>query len=208
MSSSKEIKYGFRMVHIDNIPYIKESGFVIHSSPIAYKDYKPIGDNGIIEKRKEKIINKTPLNQYIPFYFGPRTPMLYVIQNGLNGVQQQDAESIVYCVIKIEDIIKDNDIQCLFSDGHALDNLTEFYTKEYLCEVNQKINYNDVYAHYWINESDRDLKRRKEAELLIKDKLDRKHICGYVVYNENAKLKLINFGINDKKIEIKPNYYF
>lgn len=206
MSSSKEIKYGFRMVHIDNIPHIKEYGFILYSSSNASKSYKPIGDSSIINKRKEKIIAGISLNQYIPFYLGPRTPMLFVIQNGYR-VEKQLAEDIVYCVIKIEDIIKDK-IECIFSDGHALANLTEFYTQEKLCDINKLINYNDVYTHYWNSESDIDLKRRKEAELLIKDKLDSKYICGYVVYNENAKLKLVKFGINENMIIIKPNYYF
>ena len=51
MSSNKNIKYGFRMVHIDNIPHIKEYGFILYSSSNASKSYKPIGDSSIINKR-------------------------------------------------------------------------------------------------------------------------------------------------------------
>ena len=57
-------------------------------------------------------------------------------------------------------------------------------------------------------EEDIDLKRRKEAELLIEKELPKEHICGYIVYNQEAKDKLTKYGINENKIVINPNYYF
>ena len=44
--------------------------------------------------------------------------MLYVIQHGYNGVKQVEPENIVYCVIKLDDLIN-NDIDCIFTDGRA-----------------------------------------------------------------------------------------
>ena len=70
------------------------------------------------------------------------------------------------------------------------------------------MNYDDVYSSQWNLEEDRDLKRRKEAELLIKDDLPAKYIKGYVVYNEKAKQTLIGKGIIGNLIAVMPNYYF
>lgn len=203
---SNEIKYGFRIVHIENISYINKIGFVHFNSPEAKQDYVSIGDETVIEKRKSEI-QGVKLDKYIPFYFGPRSPMLYVIQHGYNGVKQYNAEEIVYCVIKICDIIN-NKINCQYTDGHALDQLTSFYPSSELENINNNVNYNDVYAKYWISEDDRDLKRRKEAELLIEDNLPPDFICGYVVYNESVKKKLETYGIPQEKICVNPNYYF
>lgn len=202
----KKIEYGFRITHIDNIPYIDETGFVLASSPLASPHYKPIGDHKVIEKRKNGI-NNIDLTQHIPFYFGARSVMLYVIQHGYNGVERQKAEDIVYCVIRISDIIANN-INCIFSDGHALSAITRFHTQEELPQLNNIISYNDVYAHYWISEEDIDLKRRKEAELLIEKELPREYICGYIVYNKEAKERLTGYGISENRIVINSNYYF
>ncbi|MBR2300833.1 MAG: DUF4433 domain-containing protein [Bacteroidaceae bacterium] len=152
-------------------------------------------------------INGISLTQYIPFYFGPRSIMLYVIQNGYNGVQKQEAQDIVYCVIRISQLIANN-VECLFSDGHALSALTKFYTQKQLPVLNDLVSYEDVYARYWLDEIDIDLKRRKEAELLIKTELPKEYIVGYIVYNNKAKEQLVSYGINENRISIKPNYYF
>lgn len=203
---SGKIQYGFRITHIDNIPYIANTGFVLPTSSQANTSYKSIGDKNVIDKRRTTVggIN---LEEYIPFYLGPRSIMLFVIQHGYNGVEMQSPEDVVYCVVKIEDLIKNN-IQCIFSDGHALSVLTRFYTSDELPYLNEKVSFKDVYAKYWNNEDDLDLKRRKEAELLVKEKLSKELICGYIVYNESAKLKLLGFGIDSRKVIVKPEFYF
>ena len=133
--------------------------------------------------------------------------MLYVIQHGYNGVQRVEPEEIVYCVIKLADLIANN-IECIFTNGHALSVFTSFYTKGNLVNIDSIVNYDDVYSSQWNLEEDRDLKRRKEAELLIKDDLPAKYIKGYVVYNEKAKQTLIEKGIIGNLIEVRSNYYF
>lgn len=203
---SGRIQYGFRITHIDNIPYIENTGFVLASSHLASTSYKPIGDKNVIDKRKTTI-DGIDLTQYIPFYFGPRSIMLYVIQHGYNGVEKQLPENVVYCVVKIEDIIK-NKVQCIFSDGHALSAFTKFYGSNQLSNLNEIISFDDVYAKYWNSEEDLDLKRRKEAELLVKEKLPSEFICGFIVYNESAKLKLLGFGIDSRRVVVKPEFYF
>ena len=202
----KKIEYGFRITHINNIPYIDKTGFVLADSQLASENYIAIGDTNVIDKRKVRI-NGINLTKYIPFYFGPRSVMLYVIQNGYNGVKKQKAEDIVYCVIRISDIIAHN-INCIFSDGHALNAITRFHTQEELPQLNNIISYNDVYAHYWVSEEDIDLKRRKEAELLIENELPREYIRGYIVYNKEAKERLAGYGISENRIVINSNYYF
>ena len=59
-----------------------------------------------------------------------------------------------------------------------------------------------------LNLLDLDLKRRKEAELLIKTELPAKYIRGFVVYNNEAREQLINYGIDASMIAIKDSFYF
>lgn len=183
---ANQLKYAFRLTHIDNIQYIMSKGLVRAFSPLRDENYVSIGDVQVIQVRKDRTYQGYQLSDFMPFYFGPRSPMLYVIQHGYNGVRKVKPEDIVYCVVRIEDIIK-NDIDCIFTDGHALSSLTNYYYKGSLVNLNNIVNYDDVYSTYWNIEDDPDLKRRKEAELLINEDLPAQYIRGLVVYNETAK---------------------
>lgn len=204
---SATLKYAFRITHIRNISHINKFGIVRANSPFRNQNYVNIGDSNVIDARATRIIKGYNLNEYIPFYFGPRSPMLYVIQNGYNGVTRVEPADIVYCVIRLNDIMI-SQLECIFTDGHALNGLTNFYTKEQLYRINTIVNYDDVYASRWNLETDLDLKRRKEAELLIKDDLAPGLVCGYVVYNTSAKQQMQRLGIDENKIIVNAGYYF
>lgn len=204
---ANQLKYAFRLTHIDNIQYILSHGLVRSVSTLRDENYVPIGDVQVIQIRKDRKYHGYCLSDYMPFYFGPRSPMLYVIQHGFNGVRKVAPENIVYCVVRIGDIIKNN-INCIFTDGHALSSLTNYYSKNELAILDRFIKYDDVYSAYWNSEMDIDLKRRKEAELLINDDLPVQYIRGFVVYNETAKTRLINIGVAAELIVVKPGFYF
>lgn len=204
---ANQLKYAFRLTHIDNIQYIMSHGLVRSVSTLRDENYVPIGDVQVIQIRKDRKYHGYCLSDYMPFYFGPRSPMLYVIQHGFNGVRKVAPENIVYCVVRIEDIIK-NDVGCIFTDGHALSSLTNYYGKNELAILDSFVKYDDVYSAYWNSEMDIDLKRRKEAELLINDDLPVQYIRGFVVYNETAKTRLVNIGVAAELIVVKPGFYF
>lgn len=205
---AKILKYAFRITHIDNIPFILEKGLLRANSSNRSDDFVNIGDPQVIKLRTDMVIRNIRLGDYIPFYLGPRSPMLYVIQHGYNGVRRQEPQDIVYCVLRLDDVIKGN-LECAFTDGHALSALTNYYGKEQLVNIDKIVNYDDVYASQWNNnDSDIDLKRRKEAELLIKEDISPEYIRGYIVYNDKAKEMLKSFGIAENMIVVASNYYF
>jgi len=92
-----EIKI-YRMTHIDNIPHLLQNGITHRNSPNHNPNYITIGDTSLINKRDTKPVSVDNGNfldfdaptinlcDYIPFYFGVKMPMLYVIQNGGNFV--------------------------------------------------------------------------------------------------------------------------
>lgn len=201
------LKYAFRITHIDNIPHILKNGLVKADSPLHDENYVPIGDQQIIGLRGGTNVKGYQIGEYIPFYLGPRSPMLYVIQHGYNGVQRVEPENIVYCVIRLDDLISNN-IDCIFTDGHALSFLTSFYSKDKLSIINEIVKFDDAYSSQWNSDEDLDLKRRKEAELLIKNDLPVQFLRGFVVYNNRAKDILIEKGVAENMIAVKPGYYF
>lgn len=204
---TKALKYAFRITHIDNIPHIVRNGIVKADSPLRDDNYVSIGDRQVIRVRTEMAVDDRRISDYIPFYFGPRSPMLYVIQHGYNGVQRVEPWNIVYCVIRLDDVVNNN-IDCVFTNGHALSKITTFFPKERLDGIDELVKYDDVYSSQWDIETDIDLKRRKEAELLIKNDLPPQFIKGFVVYNEETKQKMMMMGIDENKVVVAPGYYF
>ncbi|MBN8587356.1 MAG: DUF4433 domain-containing protein [Rhodothermia bacterium] len=200
--------YLLRMTHIENIPHIIQCGITHSTSTNANPNFKPIGDNSLISTRNNYTLdNGKLLGEYIPFYFGVRTPMLYVVQNGFNMVAPTRAEDIVYCVSSIQKII-DLNLDFVFTDGHAVDSFSSQYTKEDIQNIDRLIDKNAINAKYWKDENDLDLKRRKEAEFLVLGDIATDGVLGYVTYNENAKKRLIDFGADASKVVVKPEYYF
>ena len=206
----RKLQYAFRMVHIDNIPHILKYGLVRADSPNTNPNYVPIGDQLVIEKRKSRFLEISSwkkIGDFIPFYFGPRSPMLYVIQHGYNGVRRIEAENIVYCVIRLEDIIRDG-IECYFTDGHVLNDLSQVFHGSLLGRVDEFVQYDEVFAYRWDDDEKLDLKRRKEAELLLQNDLPIQYIRGFVVYNLEAKQLMLSMGVDEKMVVVRPNYYF
>lgn len=204
----ERIQCAFRIVHIDNVEHIAKYGITKRNSANRNNNYVSIGDAAVIRTREQKcFIENKSIVEYIPFYFGPRSVMLYVIQSGYNSVEKVEPQDIVYCVVKLETIISNN-VSCVFTDGHALNKITKQYPGTELINIDKIIRYDDVYARNWIDENDLDKKRRKEAELLVEQDIPVDYIAGYVVYNQTAKDKLLKIGIQSEKIVIKPQYYF
>ncbi|MBW7869649.1 MAG: DUF4433 domain-containing protein [Flavobacteriia bacterium] len=196
------------MVHIENVQHILSNGLTLANSKSANKNYIPIGDNSLIDRRGTVTVpNGKNLNEFLPFYFWYRMPMLYVVQKGYNGVTVQNPENIVYCITNIEKIIQSR-LPFLFTNGHAVSKLSKFFGKNEVNLLDEIIDFDAIKKTFWNDEEDLDLKRRKEAEFLVEGDIPLDVISGWVVYKEKAKGRLLNFGIQDKLIAVRENFYF
>jgi ssDNA thymidine ADP-ribosyltransferase, DarT len=212
--------YIYRMTHIDNILNILQNGITHKNSPNSNSNFVPIGDVSLIETRSTKrvsIDNGDALNfnapsvilgDFIPFYFGIKMPMLYVIQNGGNFVEKATPkENIVYLACSINNIIQSDGVY-YFSDGHATDSLTSFYDKTKINELPNIIDWGSIKALFWGRQENLNIKRKKQAEFLVANDLPANFIIGFCCSNEETKIKLIGMGIEGKKIKVIPNAYY
>jgi len=141
-----------------------------------------IGDGSLINSRSGvRLSNGRRLGEYIPFYFGVRMPMLYVIQNGFNGVTTTLAINIVYCVTSVKAIIESN-TNFIFSDGHAIDSFSSIYTPGDVNNIETIVDFKAVKAQYWKSETDLDLTFKKEAEFLVFGDVPSEAVIGFVAY--------------------------
>lgn len=208
------------MTHIKNIPHILQNGITHRSSPNTNPNFVPIGDISLIGTRNTKkvIVDNGDLNNqhsrnitlgdFIPFYFGIKMPMLFVIQQGGNFVESAvHAEEIIYLACSLIDIVN-SDLEYYFSDGHATDNFTTFYDKDMIQKLPQIVDWNSVKANFWGGDDNLNVKRKKQAEFLLKNDLPPDYIVGFGCYSESAKQQLMSIGVDSEKIKIIPNAYF
>ena len=208
------------MTHIENIPHVLKYGITHRNSPNKNAKFVTIGDISLIDTRATKSVQVDngvfqdidapviTLGDYIPFYFGTRMPMLYVMQNGGNFVERATpAQDIVYLKCLLVDVIGSCKAY-FFSDVHATDRYAKFYDKSKLAELPNLIDWDAVKSSYWGREENLNIKRKKQAEFLVSDDIPTKCITAFGCYNDEAKQKLLAFGIEAEKIKLTPEAYF
>jgi hypothetical protein len=66
------------------------------------------------------------LNDYVPFYFAVRSPMLYSIHTGFVEGYDGGQKRVIYLVSSMEQVEKGDRKWC-FTDGHAVESFTRFF---------------------------------------------------------------------------------
>lgn len=195
--------YIYRIIHRENIQILIDEGKIVAPNFSTNKNYISIGETDLIRQRGNKSITIAPfgsMKDYITFYFGVRSPMLYCIKNGFD-VQKRPQSEIIYLVSTVEKVIEHN-CKFIFTDGHAFTALSRpFNDIRYL----DQIDWNAVKLKIWKDTAnDPDRKRRKEAEFLIHEKLPFEAIIGIVVYNQEAN-DYVSSVIKKNKINLPLN---
>jgi len=202
--------YIFRIIHRENLQILIDEGKLAAPNFSTNKDYISIGETELIRQRGDKPIAITPygtMRDYISFYFGVRSPMLYCIWRGFD-VEQRPQEDIIYLISTIEKLQELN-APFIFTDGHSFAAYTQFFNDtRYLSQIDWKT----VNLNRWNNTpDDSDRKRRKEAECLVHKEVPFESIIGIVVYNQKVydyissvlKKNKINLPINTM-----PGWYY
>ena len=142
----------------------------LHASNCAPKDglpYRPIHNVDIQQVRSVRHIECGPrgvIHDYVPFYFGPRSPMLLQLCTGRVAGFAEGQGKVIYLVSAAQDIAASG-AGFAFSDGHGVAAYTRWFDDlAHLDEVSWDI----VYAQYWYDDAEHmDRQRRKQAEFLV-----------------------------------------
>ncbi len=106
------------------------------------------------------------LHDYVPFYFAPRSPMLYTINQGNVPNYTQGQAALIHLVSDVEDIDA-RGLDFVFTDGHAVMQFTDFFDDlDYLGAIDWDV----MESRYWSDTNeDNDRKRRRQAEFLVRN---------------------------------------
>lgn len=203
----------FHISHIDNLPAILQHGGLYCENEVNRQSlgFKRIGYEKLKGRRAQKAVPIAPLGtlaDYVPFYFAPRSPMLFAISKDLVEGYSEGQEPILYLIGKAVDVAKAG-LPFAFTDHHAILSYSEYYND--LGKIGE-IDWNLMNATYW-NETDDDPNRkaRRQAEFLVHQRFPLDQIAGIAVMNrkrvEDVSALLNKAGRSIPVYDI-PRWYF
>ncbi len=195
----------YRIVHVNNLGVILHRGgmYAPNHTPTDDLPYHTIHNVDIQNQRQSRPIRCGPggtIHDYVAFYFGPRSPMLYQLHTGWVDGYREGQEPLIYLVSSAEAIARAG-LPFVYSDGHDIAAFTQWYDDlAYL----DRIDWSAAYAIVWRDTvEDMDRQRRKQAEFLVHQRCDWCLIHEIGVVNESMKI-MVRQVLAEKPTAITP----
>lgn len=181
----------YHITHIDNLPGILQQGCLYCHRHLTQLQRHPvnIAYQSIQDRRASTPVPCGPcgvLHDYVPFYFAPRSPMLYALHTGQVAGYTGGQTPIVHLVSSLARI-HETGHSFVFTDGHATMALSRFFTGlDDLAEIDWPL----MLQEYW-NDTPQypDRKRRRQAEFLV--------------YNQVSWAAILGIGVIDNRMQAR-----
>jgi hypothetical protein len=200
----------FHFTDVDNLGAIFAAGELrCHSMADCAVD---VADATIKSRRMSKRVPCGPggtVGDYVPFYFAPRSPMLFRIQRGGVDDVSPDPSRLVYLTSSTEAVL-DAGHACVFTDGNAAAAFTEFHDD--VAQLHDVVDWELMRATMWANTpDDPDRRRRRGAEFLVHQALPLELIEELGVYDGRAQSAVAAAaarGSRDDAVRNRSSWYF
>ena len=162
----------YHITHVSNLSSIIAAGGLwcdsVRSARVASgATVIGIAHQHIKDRRARKIVSLAAggtLADYVPFYFAPRSPMLFAISRGHVAGYTGGQEHVIHLVSTVDHARDLGTLWC-FTDGHADMEISRQYDD--LASLDQ-IDWNLMKETWWNDTMlDGDRKRRRQAEFLV-----------------------------------------
>jgi hypothetical protein len=210
MSSAHFIMH---FTHISNLPGIFASGSLEADNLVDRSSALQVeaADLEIKTVRKSMQLPLAPYGcvaDYVPFYFAPRSPMLYKLHKGGVPNYSGGQDPLVYLVSSAEAVAASGAL-FVFSDGNCASTVTSFEGD--LSQIESVVDWEVMRAQMWANTADDpDRKRRRMAEFLVHQRIPIECLSEIVVHvtmKKQVEGLLASYGV-DLPVSIKPGWYF
>lgn len=152
--------------------------------------------------------NGGTLNDYVPFYFTPFSPMLYNIYTGYNGMPHQKNEDIIILVSSLHKL-QEWQVNFIFTDMHAYSALATFHSDlSNLDKVDWRILQKRDFKR---DINDLQKMERYQAEALIYDSCPITSIEYIVCYSDkvtNDIQNILNLNNISIRVATRSEWYF
>lgn len=205
----------YRALHVDNLAvHLRRNALhAPNHTPNDGLKYRTIHNVDIQKERHARSIPCGPrgtIHDYVTFYFGPRSPMLYQLHTGWVSGYDEGQEPIIYLTSTAQGV----DAQgagFVFSDGHGIAAFTKWFDDlRYL----DRVDWDAVNARIWRDTvEDPDRQRRKQAEFMVHRRLDWAAIDDIGVINAGMKTRveaiLGPFPAESRRpVLVRPAWYY
>ncbi len=201
----------FRIVHVDNVPWILEHGLHCRNSPVQDPNYINIGSEDLIDKRSRRRVPIPPggmLSDYVPFYFTPFSIMMLNIRTGYRGIAKRQNGEIVIFVSSIPRL-EELGLTYVFTNQHAYPVETDYFNRR-----------EDLDRIDWLLLQNRDFKTddadpgkqvRYQAEALVHRHVPLEALLGIGCHSDAVKWGLQELlATHNINLDVKttPKWYF
>jgi hypothetical protein len=197
--------------HVENLAGIAAGGglfadCVLRGGAITVRE---CGDLDIKRQRRSTAVRVPPggvVGDYVPFYFAPRSPMLYKIWKGGVSTYQDGQEPLVYLVSSLA-TVDEAALPWVGSDGNVAASVSE-HTNEW-ARLESIVDWPLMKENIWRNtEDDGDRMRRRMAELLV-NRVFPAQCIEYLVAKSQPVAELAGSHVQGKiPIRIRPGWYY
>lgn len=201
----------WRIVHLDNLPWILARGLHCRNSDQQDPNYVNIGNAELIDRRSHRMVPIPPggtLSDYVPFYFTPFSPMMYNIKTGYGGIRKRTSEEIVILVSSLRHVHQQG-LSFVFTDRHAYTQLTQYFDDlDQLATIDWPLLQRRDFSR---NPDDPEKVERYQAEALVYRHVPIAALHGVVCYNDAIKNR-IDQQVADHGLRLDvraiPGWYF
>ena len=161
----------YHITHINNLSAILDEGGLRCDRVVTERQLatRSLAHEHIKERRRSKAVPVSvggTLADYVPFYFGPRSPMLYSIDRGWVDGYSDGQGPVLHLEVSAERIFEEG-YSFAFTDGHAVMAYSDFFDD--LGDLD-RVDLPLMTERYWFDTNDdNDRKRRRQAEFLVHD---------------------------------------
>jgi hypothetical protein len=204
----------YHITHLKNLSSIIATDGLKSSRSLEQQEinYQNIAHATIQSRRRSFHVPcgpKKSIHDYIPFYFSPRSPMLFSIHKGNVDGYDDGQEPVIHLCTTIETVDQAERSSFVFTDGHAIMSNSQFYDD--LVDL-YKIDWKIMKKKYWADTpEDPDRKRRRQAEFLVYKFFPWKLITDIGVMTANIQkeiAQIVRESSHQPNIEVRRNWYY
>ena len=158
--------------HVGHLPTVAREGLV--SDAVARQGLllTEVGNHDIKARRRSRAVSVAPggvVADYAPFYFAPRSPMMYVIHRGSVPTYPGRCDDLVYLVTTVERLAQLAG-PMVFTDRNAVLEIAEFSSE--VSRLDSLIDWDLMRATMWNNDDAHpDRMERRMAECLVHERV-------------------------------------
>jgi hypothetical protein len=199
--------------HVTHLGAIAREGLV--ADTVARRSHSfqvEVGNQGIKEARRRRRVLVPPhgvVADYVPFYYAPRSPMMFAIEKGNVPTYQDGCDDLVYLLSSVERMVELN-LPVLFTDRNAVLGFATYTADP--ADLDELIDWPLMRARYWNDTPEQpDRRERRMAECLVHRRVPWEAFSLVVARTQacrtRAERELAAVGVS-ARIVVRPAWYF